>query len=386
MLPRIAEYGGGSPCGGDFYGDDVWPEKYRGCLFWAEWGQRVVRAFRFAPEGASFKIAEKIEFVEAGPVDSFRPLDLAFSHDGKTLYIADWSLGSWGNKTEKLGRVYAVTFAGADAVKTRPRGKRRRPDRSADPPARPSGLSRENPGSSGAHATGQESTRSRDRGACELEDRSDRQAAPAVGRGRAGRRDAGGDLPAAWSCSNRDVPDLRAQAARAWANSKCRLRWHARRSRRCCETVSRPSGCKRRSHSGGSGRRRRFRPCCRFWPRPMSISPTRLGRRCRRIDEWKAAAKGLDSPDPRSEPACCWRWNRCTTCRPRRALAAFASSSKRPLEERTRAIAYLAEVHRKAPPWDGHWWGTQPASQKPPAKTIAWEGTPRVMSDDTRAS
>ena len=72
--------------------------------------------------GASFKIAEKIEFVEPGPVDSFRPLDLAFSHDGQTLYIADWSLGSWGNKTEKLGRVYAVTFAGADAVKTRPRG------------------------------------------------------------------------------------------------------------------------------------------------------------------------------------------------------------------------------------------------------------------------
>ena len=115
MLPRIAEYGGGSPCGGDFYGDDVWPEKYRGCLFWAEWGQRAVRAFRFEPAGASFKIAEKIEFVEPGPVESFRPLDLAFSHDGKTLYIADWSLGSWGNKTEKLGRVYAVTYAGADA-------------------------------------------------------------------------------------------------------------------------------------------------------------------------------------------------------------------------------------------------------------------------------
>ena len=122
MLPRIAEYGGGSPCGGDFYGDDVWPEKYRGCLFWAEWGQRAVRAFRFVPDGASFKIAEKIEFVEPGPVESFRPLDLAFSHDGKTLYIADWSLGSWGNKTEKLGRVYAVTYAGADAAKARPRG------------------------------------------------------------------------------------------------------------------------------------------------------------------------------------------------------------------------------------------------------------------------
>ena len=61
------------------------------------------------------------------------------------------------------------------------------------------------------------------------------------------------------------------------------------------------------------------------------------------------------------------------------ALATFAASSKRPVEERVKALEYLAEVDRKAPPWDGHWWGTQPANHKPPAKTIAWEGTPRVM-------
>ena len=122
MLPRMAEYGGGSPCGGVFYGEDVWPEKYRGRLFWAEWGRRSVRAFRMRPAGASFKVADVIDFVEAGDVDNFRPLDLALSADGRTLFIADWSMGGWANKTEKLGRVYAVTYAGADRVKTRPRG------------------------------------------------------------------------------------------------------------------------------------------------------------------------------------------------------------------------------------------------------------------------
>ncbi len=40
----------------------------------------------------------------------------------------------------------------------------------------------------------------------------------------------------------------------------------------------------------------------------------------------------------------------------------------------------MAEVDRKPPPWDGKWWGTQPAKQKPPARTIAWDGTPRVMA------
>jgi hypothetical protein len=62
-----------------------------------------------------------IEFVEPGDVEGFRPLDLALSHDGNTLYIADWSFGGWANKNEKLGRVYVVTYAGSANVKTRPR-------------------------------------------------------------------------------------------------------------------------------------------------------------------------------------------------------------------------------------------------------------------------
>ncbi len=297
MLPRIAEYGGGSPCGGDFYGDDVWPEKYRGCLFWAEWGQRVVRAFRFAPEGASFKIVEKIEFVEAGSVDSFRPLDVAFSHDGKTMYIADWSLGSWGNKTEKLGRVYAVTFAGADAVKTRPRG---RDDDAVDAQIRQldhpayhervraqTALVRQGKKALGSvtAALGNPKTE------------------PLAKRHLLWVVDAlAGATPEAtyplMELLKSEVADLRAQAARALgerggtpaepvphrqgragAEGDALSRSERRQSRSCCEIASLRSGCKRRLLWGGSGRRRRFRPCCRFWPRVMCTSPTRLARR-----------------------------------------------------------------------------------------------------------
>ncbi len=61
-------------------------------------------------------------------------------------------------------------------------------------------------------------------------------------------------------------------------------------------------------------------------------------------------------------------------------LAAFASSSRRPEAERIKALEYLVAVHHKPPPWDGRWWGTQPAAGKPPAKTIAWEGTALVLA------
>ncbi len=52
---------------------------------------------------------------------TFRPIDLALSYDGKTMYVADWNMGGWGNKQEKVGRVFAITYK--DEIKTRPRGK-----------------------------------------------------------------------------------------------------------------------------------------------------------------------------------------------------------------------------------------------------------------------
>ena len=61
------------------------------------------------------------------------------------------------------------------------------------------------------------------------------------------------------------------------------------------------------------------------------------------------------------------------------ALARYATDPKRPDSERARALALLAEGHRKTPPWDGKWWGTQPTRRPPPAKSIDWEGTPLVL-------
>jgi len=121
LLPFMADYGGGSPCGGVVYEEDAWPEEYRGRAFWSEWGKRSVRAFRFKPKGASFEIADVVDFVQPGDVENFRPLDLALSHDGETMYVADWSMGGWGEKKENLGRIYAVTCVGPPVAR-KPRG------------------------------------------------------------------------------------------------------------------------------------------------------------------------------------------------------------------------------------------------------------------------
>ena len=50
------------------------------------------------------------------------------------------------------------------------------------------------------------------------------------------------------------------------------------------------------------------------------------------------------------------------------ALIEYATDPERPADERAKALLILAQVHRKAKPWDGKWWGTRPAQGKPPAK------------------
>ncbi len=100
----------------------------------------------------------------------------------------------------------------------------------------------------------------------------------------------------------------------------------------------------------------------------------------RRIDDWPAAGRGLDSPDPKVRAGTLLAMEQVYDGAAASRLAEFAASTRRPIEERVKALEYLAEVDRKPPPWNGKWWGTQPAQSKPPAKTIAWDGTPRVMA------
>jgi putative membrane-bound dehydrogenase-like protein len=377
MLPAMGENGGGSPCGGAFYGDDIWPQKYRGCLFWAEWGQQVVRAFRFAPDGATFKISEKSDFVAAGGVESFRPLDLAFSHDGRTLYIADWSSGSWGNKTEKLGRVYAVTYSGADAVTSRPRG------RDGDPV--PIQIRQLDHPSYHERVRAQAALIRQGRGALEAVTRAleDPKTDALAKRHLIWVLDAlaGATPEASYSiiaALSSPVADVRAQAARALGQRVVRI---AREP--LVQMLSDREPAVRLQATIALGRLRQSQAIPALLrqlgdPDPFLAYSARHA--LRRADDWPETAKGLASPDPKVRAGVLLAMERVYEVSAVRVLAGIARSRKHPVAERTKALEILAEAHRRPPPWDGRWWGTQPASGKPPAKTVAWDGTPIIMN------
>ena len=60
-------------------------------------------------------------------------------------------------------------------------------------------------------------------------------------------------------------------------------------------------------------------------------------------------------------------------------LARYVDEPNRAVSERAKALYFLAQGFRKQIPWDGKWWGTQPAKTERPAKTIDWSSTPFIL-------
>ena len=58
----------------------------------------------------SSEFQEWAKHMRRNGVENFRPIDLAVSYDGRTLYVADWGMGGWGSTTERVGRVFAITY------------------------------------------------------------------------------------------------------------------------------------------------------------------------------------------------------------------------------------------------------------------------------------
>ena len=97
----------------------------------------------------------------------------------------------------------------------------------------------------------------------------------------------------------------------------------------------------------------------------------------RRIGAWKAVAPPTE---PKGRAALLAALEQQYATDAVAALKAAATDRTRPADERAKALGYLSQAHHKPVAWDGHWWGTRPTQGKPPAKSVAWEGTPLVLA------
>lgn len=381
LLPCMQDYGGGSPTGGLVYRESAWPASLQGSLFFCEWAKQKLRRFEVEPRGSSFRVTRDEDFLSAGGVDEFRPVDVCESPDGRFLYVSDWGYGGWTSPA-RTGRIWRVRRAEDDARK-------------------PSALQ---PLPSEAHALvaalGDASYRRRLR--------AQRELARSAARDEALRGELLGLLGdgserarrhALWALVE-SAPERAGEILeRVLHGSDGELRREALRA-----AQARPRELARRITGALTGssdpveRRIGLGALISGWRATGIADPNDLQSLAwlETFADWAEGRQGADA----------WvahlarRLLGASGYRPeleRRALAGELCRGRYDLDNVQKlarlasnrmaapagvlwALDLLADLARKPEPWDGRWWGTQPARNPPPAHTLDWEGTPQALA------
>ena len=317
------------------------------------------------PTGSTFKVADKIDFVEHGEVDELppaRPGPVPRRQDHVHRRLVDRELGQ---QDREAGARLRGDLRGPDTVKTRPRGKDSDPIeaqiRQLDHPV----VQRAVPSPDGPDPPAA-------RPRCAAVTTRWRIAAtdPVAKRHLVWVLDAiaGGTPEASYPL----IDALKSPIARC----ACPGRPRSGRAGRADRASSRWSSCSRTASPSvrlqaviALGRigdaEADSRACCRWSAETDAFLAYSARQALRRIDDWPAAAQGLDSPDPKVRAGVLLAMEQVYDVA---AVGRLAGVRRRrrsgPIDERVKALEYLAEVDRKAPPWDGKWWGTQPAQRQ----------------------
>lgn len=122
-VPPMLKTGRGSPAGLLIYHDTRIPQQYRGLLYYPDVFRKLVRAYRIAPEGATFTITHEFEFFKSDD-PLFRPCQMVTGPDG-AIYVCDWRTNSGGagklSGDGQHGRIYRITWAGTKDQPALPR-------------------------------------------------------------------------------------------------------------------------------------------------------------------------------------------------------------------------------------------------------------------------
>ncbi|MCP4812198.1 MAG: heme-binding domain-containing protein, partial [Planctomycetaceae bacterium] len=98
MMPPLADYGGGSGCGGMFLHDLRWPEKYRNTVYTCDWGRSEVYSHNLPATGATFSAQQDV-FLKIP-----RPTDIDVDGSGR-MYVASWKNGKFNYGGPNVGFV-----------------------------------------------------------------------------------------------------------------------------------------------------------------------------------------------------------------------------------------------------------------------------------------
>ena len=390
-LPRISEHGGGSPVGAACYRGGVWPEEYREAAFHCEWGKGKVQVFFPTRNGATFDATMR-DFLVGEPGGVFRPQDLCFSPDGRSMYVADWNFGGW---TQPLpaGRLYRVTYVGPDVSAP-----------AADGFASPSHHERMSTqwamARKGREAIGPVEA------ILASVDASTVEKVHAIWTMNALIDSVGGyDPTARWVAALDDGdPEVRAQAARAiglrhatsvWSTFSTteserrpvveahRLPAYPPAVERLARAVAEDDDARVRLRAavalGRIGDRSIVESLMKDLDEPDAFARFAIVQAIRAIGDWSASPSLVAGDDEKVASGLILA---ATRVHDEGAVATLAKAAEAAPTSSLRALAVagLAEVHRRGDRYEKGWWGTRPAAGPPPRpKVHPWEGTAAVL-------
>lgn len=105
IMPPLADYGGGSGCGGFYLHDLRWPEKYRDALYTCDWGRSEVYLHQLPANGPTFD-AHQETFLKIP-----RPTDIDVDGSGR-MYVSSWKDGKFAYDGPNVGFVAQITPSG----------------------------------------------------------------------------------------------------------------------------------------------------------------------------------------------------------------------------------------------------------------------------------
>ena len=117
-LWTMADYGGGAATGATCYTEDALPPEFRGNLYLADFSKRQVLRVAVARQGATFRAVERTDLFTDVP-KNFRPVGIAWSADGLSLYICDWQ-HEGAKEVVIVGRLLKLTFTGHSQAAPKP--------------------------------------------------------------------------------------------------------------------------------------------------------------------------------------------------------------------------------------------------------------------------
>ncbi len=105
IMPPLADYGGGSGCGGLYLHDLRWPAPFNDAVYTCDWGRSEVYRHNLPPQGATFAPHQEV-FLKIP-----RPTDIDVDGSGR-MYVSSWKNGKFDFSGPSVGFVAQVTPRG----------------------------------------------------------------------------------------------------------------------------------------------------------------------------------------------------------------------------------------------------------------------------------